>query len=862
MPKKKRRTTKKTPQKNVKKPDVTLLYDDALPVRLKLSGMQAPSHARISTNKTSVQPSPYVVKLDREQDHSAISVPKPQQITFAPALPHEEEEEETLGLDLYDLIEQFRESDSNHVPPRTQDCPVQTELPEEPSLASAQSDDVLDFFDLAREAQDANTQDVAEVVVEESLIVEPTASTSRIRFTTRVRQSIANLPSLLPQETRMRAIASFVLLSFMVVVPLHAMQGIMEAQQYESTLETTGRQALADLEGGLTALQTDRYDVASATFARASDRFADAEATLDDMHVLITALVNIIPETDRTYDSVAGLVVAGKELSKAAEQLTLAADDITSASSVDLVTKLHLLDTYVQSALPHVQEAQHALADVDPSLVPADYQNNISHLTETVPRLATAMEEFTQFIQALTMILGDGEKVSYLAVFQNNTELRATGGFMGSFAEIDLLNGALDDLSVPEGGTYDLQGQLSSFVSPPEPLSLINPRWEFHDSNWFPHFPDSAQKMMEFYEDAGGPTTDGVIAINATIVPTLLEVTGPIGMPNYGRTIDSENFLFETQKIVELEYEQYQTDDARAEDAPKQFIGDLMNVLLEDLQDADLEQLLGFADVFATALYERDVQLYFKDNDIQRQIEQLGWSGSITQAPMDYLMVVNSNIGGQKTDTIIGQQIDIDVEIQPDGRIINTVTVEKEHHGLKGALFNGVNNVDYIRFYVPRGSTLLSADGFEIPQKDLFETYDGTLSRDESLALLVTNQEKDFTTGTDIWEESGKTVFGNWMQTAPGEVETITISYELPFTLETGSSSFFAAAKQQLGLKHLQDYSLYVQKQPGVQSRETSVLLSVPYTMNALWSSHDHSQGVTFNNDQDTFIQTLFEFGN
>ncbi|MBU4453191.1 DUF4012 domain-containing protein, partial [Patescibacteria group bacterium] len=456
---------------------------------------------------------------------------------------------------------------------------------------------------------------------------------------------------------------------------------------------------------------------------------------------------------------------------------------------------------------------------------------------------------------------GNQEKMRYLLVFQNNTELRATGGFIGSFAQIDVLDGEITNIDIPGGGSYDVQGQLSEFVAPPQPLSLLNDRWEFHDANWFPDFPSSAQKLIWFYQKAGGPTVDGVIAINATLMPQLLEITGPIAMPEYGRTITSENFLFETQKIVEYEYASYQDDGDREQDAPKQFIGDLAPKVLEILKQADPETLLKVIDLLSASLTQKDVLMYMEDNQLQSDIETLNWSGSLKNTQGDYLMVVDSNLGGGKTDTVIKQGVNLDVEIQEDGSIINTVTITKEHTGMSSALFEGVNNVDYVRLYVPEGSEFIQANGFEIPDESLFEQADTPLSSDTDMLLWTANFAKDPISQTDIWDEQGKTVFGNWIQTKPGETEVATFTYKLPWKFEQTNDSIFQKAKSYIGLKNLNEYSIFIQKQPGVVTRTTTIRVFNATNQKVIWTSQNDlfSSGTEFNNDQDRVLSALFE---
>jgi len=197
------------------------------------------------------------------------------------------------------------------------------------------------------------------------------------------------------------------------------------------------------------------------------------------------------------------------------------------------------------------------------------------------------------------------------------------------------------------GGTYDMQGQLTRNVAAPEPLQLVRGRWELQDANWYPDFPSSAQNAMWFYEQSGGPSVDGVMAINADLVARLIDAVGPIAMPKYNLTVDGETFLFETQRQVEIAYD-------RTANTPKAFIGDLAPVLLERLTKAQQDTFLNVVGLLGDGLSAQDIQIYHSDPSIQSAIERLGWDGGVRGNTGDYLMVTHANIGGGKTDSAKG----------------------------------------------------------------------------------------------------------------------------------------------------------------------------------------------------------------
>lgn len=859
----------------------TMQFDDALPERLVRAGsVQEPKRLRI--NQSVSAPSPYVVKLTRDLSPSAsrlapvsvtdeiTALAKSLIIDGDDEVVRQIEDDNELSLDALDISAQLREFDT--ALPQSAHHDTRRAAPT-PSRPSRSLDEALSSLSEEPISLDALVP-IASVTIEptDDLIPEAPVSTP---YTLHPRASSPWVAAAIPFASRrdtparkfiafewnflrhasFRALAAFVALSFVVVLPLHAMQTLSGSVQSATVIQDVGLSALDDVSRATADLSARDFGAAETKFSSAAEKFAQAQETLNDLHAGVVALVNVIPQTSRTYNSVQGLIGAGQELSQTASIMSQAGEGISSQTSGDIVSKLNVLSAYVDSALPHALAAEAALAKVDPSVIPAGYTAKVALLQSNAPAIVDSMQEFLKFVHTLTYLLGSDGVMRYLTLFQNNTELRPTGGFVGSFAEVAMNAGAIENIRLPGGGTYDVQGQLDVFVQAPKAISLISPRWEFQDGNWFPDFPTSAKKMQWFYEHAGGPTTDGVLAVNATFIEKILAITGPIEISNYGVTIDAENFLFTTEKIVEV--------DNGTTATPKAFLGDLVPLLLEKIQTSDTKNLLKLLSVVEKGLAERDIQVYFRDNDAEKAMQDLGYGGEVAQTAGDYLMVVNTNIGGGKTDAVIDQAVDQVVDISETGTIVDSVTITKTHRGMANALFTGKNNVDYIRIYVPQGSVLLSADGFEAPAEKLFEPSDIALSQDDDLSLIMSNVTKDTLSGVDIWDEFGKTVFAGWMQTAPGETQVVHFSYRIPQVLfaKDSDQSLLAQARRTLGFDNHDGYSLFVQKQSGVINRATTVHLNVPDAWKTKWTSNtegDDVATVSTTNDHDHFTGWIF----
>lgn len=753
------------------------------------------------------------------------------------SLPIQQPVQETLAIPEL-LVDTYLPEESQHFEVFSSDAFIPSQIPE----------DIFSYFDLPEEEEEELESEVVTFDTLEKELYDEQDDTQEEEF---VRTRKWNIAWFTPGSWQ-RAIVSFVLLSFAIVLPLHAMNVVQDLRETQVELTQTGETAVSLLSNGAQAALNRDTSTAVASFAEATSRFDHASETIHTLGLGTSTILSALPVTGDDFKTGKALISAGEELSIAGTRIAEGMKAAESELDPTPTSRLAILHIYLSSALPHLQNAETSLNDIDSKNLPEAYQETFHSLQTQLPQLTAAVEDFLSFYDAINVVLGGEGTMRYLLVFQNNTEMRPTGGFIGSFAELKVHDGIIEELEVPGGGSYDLQGSLRTKLVAPEPLQLLTPRWQFQDGNWFPDFPTSARQLLQFYQDAGGPTVDGVIAINATYVAKLIGRLGPIYLPDYDLTIDEENFIFEAQRAAELEYD-------KEENKPKAFIGDLAPVLMKKALDKTSEDFFDLLALAQEGMTSRDVQFYFSNNDLERLVLDQGWGGALTQTDGDYLMVVDTNLGGGKTDGVIEEDISVDVHIDEDGSITNTVTITRTHHGIQGLLFTGVNNVDYLRLYTPKGSKLISAEGFTIPDDSLFDKPSEDWVIDDDLLYAAATETRDPSSGTTISEEQGKTVFGNWVQTKPGSSSTVTFTYTLPFTLEmlNEKPSLSQRIKELIGIPTTDQYSLVIQKQSGVLDRTTTVNLSSPSTIFPMWSTHP--QTTSFTNDTDVFFATLFE---
>jgi len=634
---------------------------------------------------------------------------------------------------------------------------------------------------------------------------------------------------------RLRGVRGFAAAALLIILPLGAFGSYNSLMSMKDSVLSKGIEAAGYLqEAGLAAKASDFFG-AKAAFAMAEESFYEVREELGPLSGLLAAAGSLLPSS--SVSSAGLMLVAGEELSEAGKYITAGLAELDKETTP--AEKLRTMNAHLDLAIPHLDRAAEAIAALSPDALPEQYRDMLALAKNELPRLTEGVHEAYDITGFLAAMLGSERPQRYLVVFQNNNELRATGGFIGTFALVDVDRGEIVNMEIPGGGSYDLQGSLTAKVISPRPLHLINTRWEFQDANWSPDFPTSAAKLAWFYEKSGGPTVDGVIAVNATVMQRLLAVLGPVEMPDYGVTLTAENFIEETQREVEIDYD-------KEENKPKQILSDMAPILLDRVMDADRDDYLGIM----TALYEaftvKDAQMWFRDAGMQNDVVGFGWAGETKSAQGDYLQIVHTNIAGQKTDAVMEESVSHSTKILPDGSAIVTLVIRRTHRGEAGASFTGVRNVDYLRVYVPLSSTLVEAQGFEIPDPTLFGLPEAGYVADPIIAEREANETIERRSGTRISVENGKTVFGNWVQTDPGETSETTFVYQLPAGAvelrepdDGPLSSIYDDITNGSRGKRLA-YTLLVQKQSGSNPPSFVSSIDVPRGYHIIWEDPEH----------------------
>lgn len=608
---------------------------------------------------------------------------------------------------------------------------------------------------------------------------------------------VAPSADVLPQSGLARWSLQFIALCVGLLLPLQIAVYYQEVADVRDRLMARSAGALTALREGRDHLRSLRLAAAAESFQQAEGEFQQARSEYAGVDFFTQVLLELVPRGRRSVAAGLSLLTAGEQLAHVGQRFSSSLAAVGQPNGFAgwpaALEAIADLQANVAIALPSVAYARTVLDQAGVRSLGLSNRDEFLRAVQALPEIESTLLDTAAVSRTVLHLLGRGQWQRYLVLFENNTELRATGGFIGSFGLMDVADGRIINLEIPGGGSYDLQGRLLALVKSPQPLRLINPRWEFHDANWWPDFPSSARKAAWFIEQSRGGSVDGVIAVTNTVLERMLEILGPIAMPEYGRTITAENFTAEAQKIVELEYD-------RTINQPKLFLAALAPKVLEQMSQMTPEQWQHVVTMLYRAVQEKHLMVYSGDAQAQQLLDELEWSGRQQPSGLsDYLMVVNTNIAGGKTDRVVATSLRHEVVVSPRGQLTVTLTITRTHQGQRGDPFTGVQNNSYLRVYVPGGSQLLTASGFAVPEGAVFEPAVLDYDDDVDLHAIEGPHQRDPLSQVETYQEQGKTVFAHWLAVTPGEQKSAMLEYRLPFTLSEANGAYTLLAQKQPG---------------------------------------------------------------
>lgn len=471
----------------------------------------------------------------------------------------------------------------------------------------------------------------------------------------------------------------------------------------------------------------------------------------------------------------------------------------------------------MEALLPKINEMSGSVAimrdeldQIDPGRYPKSVgrymvRPRLEQMISTVDDAANLFVNAQPLLKTLPSLLGQPDSKRYLVLFQNDKELRSTGGFLTAFAVFRLDQGKIvlersDDI-------YTLDNSLTkSFPATREILTFHKGVSNLHirDSNLSPDFKESMEQFKAMYAYASGQEEiDGIFAVDTYVLVEALKILGPetIGGRVYSAEIDERCDC--PKAIYELEdYSTRPVNYVRTD--RKSDIGILLSTIMKKALGVSPGQYWGpLFTMLIEQIQKKHILAHLYEDSAQEGVESFNMAGRVQTASetaslfkydegngWDYLMVINSNMAGAKANMFVSQAYTKDVKLNGDGTMTTTLTVDYDNPYAgsdcnleRGGLCLNAPLRNWVRVYVPKGSTLVESKGTQNPKS---------------------GGAGEMTT----YEDLEKTVFEGFLVVNPKQSAKLVVTYTSPVAEADGK------------------YRLLIQKQPGTENDEFTLKLN------------------------------------
>lgn len=415
------------------------------------------------------------------------------------------------------------------------------------------------------------------------------------------------------------------------------------------------------------------------------------------------------------------------------------------------------------------------------------------------------LSDYRPIIELIPEIAGaTGERRKYLVLFQNDNELRPTGGFLTAYSVIYLEDGKV----TPEKSDdiYELDKKFSQRLPIPEALGrYLTTEKYFHlrDMNTAPDFKQSMDQFFANYKTVRGEpdNIDGIIAVDTQLLTDLVSVVGPITIPGYGTFSAQIEPKCDCPQIILALSEIITRPTPYLREDRKGILGPLMSTILTKIYSSPRTYMTQLFDLTLKNVEGRHIQLYFLNEQHQKAVEAINAAGRLTPSDeaQDFLAIVNANLGGAKSNLFIDYKVTQTISAPENGRLSKVVEItyanshKADNCNLEAGLLclNGTLR-DWTRLYLPAEATLVDAQGFNREAKVYTENgltvIDGFFTLEPmaqaKLKITYTVPYTDSTYKVKLWKQGGVDPIPTIMDVTGGQEEILVnkdLIYEAKF---------------------------------------------------------------------------------
>lgn len=379
-------------------------------------------------------------------------------------------------------------------------------------------------------------------------------------------------------------------------------------------------------------------------------------------------------------------------------------------------------------------------------------------------KLLKTQQRSISLIKPLLGVLSGPSQSNLVFLIQDNSELRASGGFLSNLLVFSFENGHLLNWENHAVGELDQQVYGDRQANEEIKVLLGGERLFLRDANWLANFSEAGQDIAWFIEQSLGFKPDLMITLGSKDLLALLGLLGPLRPAD--QEINANNFF---EKI---------NDD-------KLLINDLSKTLFAKFLEGKASDLNYFIDYLTMALEKKESYLYSSDEALKQIIRSNLWAGELLNTPcpsefagvgencfLDGIFQLENNISLNKSNRLIVEKIDHAIGVSENfirhKRKLSLQNLSRQN------LYPEGDYQGYFKFYLPK-----------------------TIRLEKITVTNELGQEKSLSASEYSLTEVGeKAVLGLRLSVGAGKTILLELTYVLAHQLKSPFSYVFLEQKQ------------------------------------------------------------------
>ena len=280
-----------------------------------------------------------------------------------------------------------------------------------------------------------------------------------------------------------------------------------------------------------------------------------------------------------------------------------------------------------EAAIPDITDAfraaQGQIAPIDQSSLMPVVAKPVQQITSLIDSTTPTLESAQKYLPTLLDIAGANGRKTYLLIFQNNAEIRATGGNPAASMVMTVDDGRFKEVDQSSSATFYANGTAGQQWTklPKSTVGLYLDGFAQYSQNFTmtPNFPTTATLFQNLWKQSSGTTLDGVISIDPVVLSHLLAVAGPVTLAT-GEQVTSANAVKLLLNDAYVRYPLGSESDA--------FFSDVSKRVFDHLTSASWDPTKMLA-ALATSTQEQRVYLNFRNPRAQALAVDLGVDGAL-----------------------------------------------------------------------------------------------------------------------------------------------------------------------------------------------------------------------------------------